>query len=457
MRPYRNKTLLIFLALAVVLVLAAFVAGCDDGASPTEEGTDSPADTAGTFKISDFTSAEECKGCHPVQFRQWSGSMHAYASKDPVMIKLNELGQSAYTGALDQGCVKCHAMIGSRAGETPWGEYDPDNLPAVAQEGITCDLCHTISSVRDIRNGEVVLTPGPVKFGTFDHAQPNEAHESEKYGFYKESRYCGSCHDIYLDNGFGLETTYTEWVQGGQALTGKTCNDCHMQSEPGQAAVGGPQRMITNHAMVGVDLAFIEFPEKDEQLRQVTEMLQNALTMNLLMPDSSALGGDLSFSVELINDLTGHNVPSGATFLRQAWLHVVVTDADDDTLFQTGMLDDSLDLFDIYSDAVKADPDLLDSSLFNLQSTMIRADGKTTQMVWDAASLINPTIAPGETSTAEYSFPVPGTATGPLSFEVTLKFRSFPPYVIRSLDLHELLPITIVDMERDSGSTVSLY
>src|SRR5437879_9296391 len=29
---------------------------------------------------------EQCKSCHPTQFADWQGSMHAYASDDPVFL-----------------------------------------------------------------------------------------------------------------------------------------------------------------------------------------------------------------------------------------------------------------------------------------------------------------------------------------------------------------------------------
>ena len=34
-----------------------------------------------------------CQGCHPEAYREWSGSMHAYASDDPVFIALNAFAQ----------------------------------------------------------------------------------------------------------------------------------------------------------------------------------------------------------------------------------------------------------------------------------------------------------------------------------------------------------------------------
>jgi hypothetical protein len=52
-----------------------------------------------------------CQGCHPAQFAQWSGSMHAHAADDPVFLAMNKRGQRETNGALGDFCVKCHAPM----------------------------------------------------------------------------------------------------------------------------------------------------------------------------------------------------------------------------------------------------------------------------------------------------------------------------------------------------------
>ncbi len=133
----------------VALTALSVVPGCDDESTPISV---TPADTTSSFSASDFVSAEECKVCHLDQYNEWSGSMHAFSAKDPVFTALNKLGQNAYVNAIDQGCVKCHTVIGSRAGETPWGEFNVNDLSPVAQEGVTCDVCHNITSINAIQN-----------------------------------------------------------------------------------------------------------------------------------------------------------------------------------------------------------------------------------------------------------------------------------------------------------------
>ncbi len=432
---------------ATALILVGIVSGCSEGETPLSSTPSQDSTGTGFINAADFTPAVECRSCHTQQYEEWSGSMHAYALKDPVWNALNTEGQRAYVGALDQGCVKCHGMIGSRAGEMPWGGFEIDSLTPVAQEGVTCDLCHTVSGITAIENANVLLAPGNVKYGTITDPVANTAHESEYQPLYKTSEYCGACHDIVVNDKLGLETTFAEWQNGGFANTGKTCNDCHMPTYVGSAAPGAPVRTLHRHTFIGTDLAFIDFPQKAEQLSLVKELLQNAVSLKVLAPDTATAGSQLTFNVQLTNDKTGHDVPSGASFLRQVWLDVTVRDGSGALLFSSGQLDSNMDLMDDESELSQRD-----SSLFNLQSTMRRADGSKTMLTWDVVSLDNPALRAGQTQSAPYSLQIPPTAVGPLSISATLKYRSFPPWVIRSLNLQSLLPIAIIDMNSGAAT-----
>src|SRR5258708_7450078 len=65
-------------------------------------------------KREDLLNPEKCKDCHPKYYQEWSGSMHAYAMKDPVFIAMNKRGQEETKGALGAFCVNCHAPMAVR-------------------------------------------------------------------------------------------------------------------------------------------------------------------------------------------------------------------------------------------------------------------------------------------------------------------------------------------------------
>src|SRR6185295_7870613 len=72
---------------------------------------------------------QNCKSCHPVHVDEWAGSMHAYASDDPLFRAMNKRGQRETNGALGDFCVKCHAPLAVRDGLTRDG-LNLDQVPA---------------------------------------------------------------------------------------------------------------------------------------------------------------------------------------------------------------------------------------------------------------------------------------------------------------------------------------
>src|SRR5205085_9814425 len=72
----------------------------------------------GTLSAAELRDPAACQGCHPSQFAEWAGSMHAYASEDPVFLAMNQRGQRETNGALGDFCVRCHAPQVVRAGLT---------------------------------------------------------------------------------------------------------------------------------------------------------------------------------------------------------------------------------------------------------------------------------------------------------------------------------------------------
>src|SRR5258705_1322543 len=76
---------------------------------------------------------QSCAGCHKDQFDDWAGSMHAYASNDPVFLAMNKRGQRETNGALGKFFVNCHAPMAVRDCATTDGlnsDQDPTNLKA---------------------------------------------------------------------------------------------------------------------------------------------------------------------------------------------------------------------------------------------------------------------------------------------------------------------------------------
>src|ERR1041385_4953023 len=81
-------------------------------------------------------SPETCQSCHSAHYQEWAGSMHAYASRDPVFLAMNRRGQEETNGGLGSFCVGCHAPLALREGATSDG-LNLDEVPQHLQ-GVTC-------------------------------------------------------------------------------------------------------------------------------------------------------------------------------------------------------------------------------------------------------------------------------------------------------------------------------
>src|SRR6267142_2170793 len=121
---------------------------------------------------------QSCAGCHKDQFNDWAGSMHAYASNDPVFLAMNKRGQRETNGSLGKFCVNCHAPIAVREGKTT----DGLNLEQLETKykGVTCYFCHSIESVDGTHDAAVTLANDGVLRGSFSNPSPNgRPHKSE--------------------------------------------------------------------------------------------------------------------------------------------------------------------------------------------------------------------------------------------------------------------------------------
>jgi hypothetical protein len=157
---------------------------------------------------------EACRQCHPAQFQDWSGSMHAYAADDPVFLAMNARAQRETGGALGTFCVKCHAPLAVRDGLTT----DGLNLAAVprAEKGVTCFFCHATESLAGTHDNPLVLARDGALFGPFRDPVPGTPHGAQGSALFDDTRLesaamCGSCHDIVNQHGVAVERTYAEW------------------------------------------------------------------------------------------------------------------------------------------------------------------------------------------------------------------------------------------------------
>lgn len=317
-----------------------------------------------------------CESCHPDHYRQWSGSMHAYSSDDPVFVALNGALQRESAGAAGSFCVQCHAPMALREGAT----VDGLNLAELPRRlrGVTCLFCHEIDAVEGDHNAAVRLARDGVMRGSIG-AGYTEAHDS-RYSPLHDGRdmssanLCGACHDVITPAGLHLERTLAEWQESVFAQPGRaalTCNRCHMPGSDGPAAAvaGAPIRRLHDHGFPGIDVALSPWLEEAAQLAGIERDLQPSVRADLCVTPTA---GGVVAEVMLDNVFAGHSWPSGATHARRAWVELVATAADLE-VFSSGAVA-----------AGQAIATLDDPSLWLLRTRLYDADDREVHRPWQA-------------------------------------------------------------------------
>jgi hypothetical protein len=384
--------------------------------------------------VAELQDPQTCNECHPRHFAQWSASMHAYASDDPVFVAMNRRGQRETSGALGAFCVKCHAPMAVELGLTTGADFDPAKLPAAAR-GVTCYFCHNVASVQDTHNNGLVLAhdqtmrgglPGPVS-SPAHHAAYDRLMDSTV----NKSEVCGSCHDVVTPRGVKLERTYEEWqttfFSQPDAQHHLSCGACHMPSSDGVIAeapglsVKSHNGGFHDHLWPAIDQALTPLPGGETLAAGIKRDLDPAVAIIGPAAFASNLqyggicldpleGGILSVRMDSIG--TAHAWPTGAAQDRRAWLEVVAYDASNNAVFHSGTLDDGTPLPD------GMDPeDLKDPDLFGLWDRAFNDQNQLEHMFWNIvrvdSQLLQPPVTLDKNSplfdhSSTKKFPVPG-------------------------------------------------
>lgn len=363
-----------FPALSLAGVLAC-ASGLPSGCSQQN----APAPT--TYSQEVLLDPETCAQCHSDHYVEWSGSMHAYASDDPVFLAMNARGQRETHGALGSFCVNCHAPMAVQQGATT----DGLNLATIPQKlkGVTCFFCHTIDAVTGTHNAAVSLAGDLVMRGEYSNPIPNVAHASSSDALHDGSQIqsaglCGACHDVVSPAGADIERTYAEWGSSAyaQASGGSTCDQCHMPESttamPIAQVANAPPRITHGHDFPAVDGALSPgFPNAAAESAAVAQFLGTSLQSALCVTQLGAV------RVLLDNVAAGHFWPSGAAQDRRAWAEVIASQAGS-VIYQSGVVPDGTPVTSLTND-----PDLwlLRDCMFDNETPPAQVD-----MFWQAAS-----------------------------------------------------------------------
>ena len=386
-----------------------------------------------TLELAAFMGSAACGECHTRHFAEWRTSMHAHAMVDPIYRALVKVRQADFGGLQDRFCTQCHSAIGTRGGDIQ-RNFSFEALSPISLDGVTCEACHRVSGLSRAYNSGHQLDPdGPIR-GPFADPVATGFHISERSELLERSEFCGGCHDVIEVAGVNIERPYAEWLESPSAGLGQTCQDCHMPTDTGTTAIGGPERTLHSHRFVGVDVPVAEVfrgapGELDDIRNRVRALLEGSGSLEVATSTVVRVGRQLDLFVTVTNEIAGHNLPTGTTSNRQLWLELIVTDGSGDIIYQTGHVDANGDLRDHWSELDQYG----DDDLITFHSGFVDPEGVPVLFPWRAAEHISASLSPGYTRTHTLFVPTASGVTGPLSVQSRLLFRPYPPHLLRAL------------------------
>ena len=169
----------------------------------------------------------DCGTCHPSQYADWQGSIHARSMGPGVAGQLVEMARR--DPAATRGCLVCHAPLAEQSPlvrQAGGLEANPAFDAALQGRGVVCATCH-------VRRHERFGPPPRAGSPGLGVPRASLPHNGATYASaYLRAEFCAACHQFGPSglslNGKPLENTYVEWRDSPAARRGQQCQDCHM-------------------------------------------------------------------------------------------------------------------------------------------------------------------------------------------------------------------------------------
>ena len=376
------------------------------------------------FTSDDFKSAQDCSGCHFEHYNEWNASMHSYTMRSPIFFSYKEKVNESHPSTGERFCMQCHNPVAYLTGidiseySTP-NDFQSSSLDQVIKEGITCDVCHTMTGISEsvfaadnvAANAIYKMYPlGNIKFGPIENPDENDFHDSYYLPTYKSSQMCLPCHDLVVRD-VEAEITFSEWarIPGFSMFDGVSCQECHMPLK---------ENGYHDHKFAGVDIDLAIPPAENPLYEDVSNLLSTAADIrfsvwNDSIPDFFTPGENLNIPLT-VESLTGHSLPSGTSFNREAWIELTIY-SNDDLLYSTGMINNNQML------------DYSDENLLLFSSTIFDENNIQTNSVTDLYSIENFTLSAYQERFKYYDILMPENLENDIVVNARFLFRPFKP------------------------------
>jgi hypothetical protein len=344
-----------------------------------------------------FETSAQCIACHSGLTSaagadvsigtSWRASMMANSARDPywhAAVRREVTDHPSAQAAIEDKCSTCHMPMAHVTAAAAGGLSEVfSNIESMridangnlAADGVSCTVCHQIradnfGSEESFTGGFLIDTQTPAEERSI--YGPHEVDDGRGHlmrsatGFtpqrsdhLKESELCATCHTLYTHalDGQGNEVgelaeqvPYLEWLASDFRAT-QSCQDCHMPVLPDDTAIssvlGQPRPEFSQHVFRGGnafmlsilnkyrgELGVAALPQElDATIRRTRQFLSTE-TAALEIGAARRTAGALEFVVD-VTSLAGHKLPT-AYPSRRVWIHVTVTDARGNVVFESG-------------------------------------------------------------------------------------------------------------------------
>ncbi len=242
-----------------------------------------------SLDLEDFTPAEVCGACHKQHYEEWKGSAMGNSLKNAEpMIELFETGLDLRGAPAEdvEFCLECHAPLALV------GTLDLDRKRPLSREGVTCDVCHTVTAVHaGPTPAEITWDPKGPRRGPLSADEAISAfHETAQSPLFANSELCAGCHlSSWPSTGVPLDFTWQEWADSPWPQRGYGCASCHMATYQGSSAPDAPERTLHRH----------DFPGGGDPA-----LVRSAAQIEVKAVDEEVV-------VTVVNNGTGHALPTG--------------------------------------------------------------------------------------------------------------------------------------------------
>lgn len=375
----------------------------------------------------------------------WRSSMMANAARDPLWqakVSAEVAENPALKSVIEDKCTTCHAPMGRTEaiynGAEAFSIQEMLNDP-LSMDGVSCTLCHQIQQenlgTAESFTGHYKITNVHEIYGPYASPATNAMQRQSGYTpvhspHVNESEMCATCHTLYtpyLDNEGQIagtlpeQTPYLEWQNSIFPDQNIECQTCHMPAvdeamkistrPPSLSTLRSP---IFKHDFVGANVFMLTLLKDNSNEIGVTATqdhfgvsIAKARTMleeqTIDLSLQAELSTDTLFLDVLVKNLSGHKFPT-AYPSRRAWLHVVVKNSDNATVFESGAWDENGEIAGLdeefephhtvirYSDQVQI-----------YQSIMQDVDGKVTYTLLRGSKYVKDNRIPPQGFTASHA------------------------------------------------------